>query len=442
MRLKLKTIITVCVLLVCVLALAGCSGAENPYAANDRQNYTVSIKFDANGGVFTTNTSVIVDSYNLQQLSADASGKVQLALRSPDDASRGNDAFAPARNGYFLAGWYVGKTETLDDSGNPVTVYSDRWEFDSDRFAVDPSKTYTASEPVLTLYAAWVPLFEVEFYDRASGQLLHTLQYDPTINEGIAVPAWNEKTGDIDMHDFPKKDGYTFDGASYDADGSQPVNTEYLQQLGTVDYTNGTAKNATTKVYVDYMEGKWYHIYNVEQFLDNASVNGSYVIHADLDFAGKIWPTSLMYGNFSGTIQGNGHTFSNITATQTNNSKVNAGLFGQLTENAVITDLKLSNATFTIQSGTRVVGTSFGLLAGTISEQATITGVQIENSTLQIDSKAYFGVDDYVIGLVCGSGNAAAVDHSGIICQATGENPGSLSIQTDGNTVTLEIISE
>ena len=433
MSLKLKSIITVCVLLVCVLSLAGCAGEESPYAANDRQNYTVSIKFDANGGVFTTNTSVIVDSYNLQQLSADADGTVKLALRSPDDVSRGNDAFAPARNGYFLAGWYAGKTET---------AYTDRWDFSSDRLAVDPSKSYTSSEPVLTLYAAWVPLFEVEFYDLSSGELLHTLQYDPTVNQGIAVPSWNEKTGDIDMYDFPKKDGYTFDGAFYDAAGSQPVTTENLQQLGTVDYTNGTAQNATTKIYVDYMEGKWYHIYNVEQFLDNASVNGSYMIHADLDFTDKIWPTSLMYGNFSGTIQGNGHTFSNITAIQTNNSKVNAGLFGQLTENAVITDLTFSNAAFTIQSGTRVVGASFGLLAGTISEQATITGVKIENGTLQIDSKAYFGVDDYAIGLVCGAGNAAAVDHSDIICQATGDNPGSVSIQTDGNSVTVEIITE
>ena len=48
-------------------------------------------------------------------------------------------------------------------------------------------------------------------------------------------------------------------------------------------------------------------VYNVEQFLENASVNGNYEIHADLDFAGETWPSSLTYGNFTGSIKGNGH---------------------------------------------------------------------------------------------------------------------------------------
>ena len=90
------------------------------------------------------------------------------------------------------------------------------------------------------------------------------------------------------------------------------------------------------KLYVDYMEGEWFHITSAKQLISNASVSGNYILDADLDFADQIWPTALMHGNFTGTIAGNGHKISNIAIKQTNNSKVNTGLFGQLTETASI----------------------------------------------------------------------------------------------------------
>ena len=435
MKFNVKAIITVCLLLY-VLCMAGCAGEESPYALNDKQNYTVSIQYDANGGQFTTNTSVIVDSYDIDQLPS-SNGQVQLALRAPDDASRGNDAFEAVRNDHFLAGWY---TECTIQDGQ--VRYSGKWDFASDRLSVDASKTYTSSQPVLTLYAAWVPLFEVQFYDRASGELMETLRYNPLTDSEIKAPAWSLETGAMELFAFPEKQGYTFQNAFYDAAGTKPVTTDKLENLGSVDFTNGTGTNSVTKLYIDWTEGEWFHIYTVDQFLEHASPDGNYVIHADLDFTDKIWPTALMYGNFSGTIQGNGHTFSNVSATQTNNSKVNAGLFGQLTENANISDLKFENATFTIQSGTRVVGTSYGLLAGTISDQANITGLEIRSSTLQIDSKCYFGVDDYAIGLVCGMGNVSAAAVAEITCKAVGDQPETVQIQVSGNSVAVEIVSQ
>ncbi len=149
-----------------------------------------------------------------------------------------------------------------------------------------------------------------------------------------------------------------------------------------------------------------------------------------------------MYGNFSGTIIGNGHTFKNIELTQTNNSKVNAGLFGNLTEKAKLSDITFENVTFTIKSGTRVVGTSYGLLAGTISNEAKLDKIKILSSKLQIDSSCYFGVEDYSIGLVCGMGNAGAVEKAEIECIAVGNNPEALKITVNGNTVTVDNTGE
>ena len=96
----------------------------------------------------------------------------------------------------------------------------------------------------------------------------------------------------------------------------------------------------------------------------------------------------------------------------------------------------------TIKSGTRVVGTCYGLLAGTISEQAQLPNVQINSSSVLIDSSCYFGVDDYSIGLLCGMGNAQAVPNADITCTATGDNPESILITVDGNEVTLEFVVE
>ena len=148
-----------------------------------------------------------------------------------------------------------------------------------------------------------------------------------------------------------------------------------------------------------------------------------------------------MYGNFNGKINGNGHTFKNITFRQTNNSKVNAGLFGNLTEKANISDVTFENVTFTIQAGTRVAGTSYGLLAGTISDAAQISNVKILSSVLKIDSKCYFGVTDYTIGLVCGMGNPEVVAGAEITCEATGDNPENVQIAVSGNQVTVEIVT-
>lgn len=413
----------VAVLVVALLFITGCSQELSPYQINDGEDYTVSVKFDANGGFFATNTSVIVDSYNISQLSKDSSGNVNLTLLSPDNAVRGIDAYTATNPDHFLAGWYAQRTETADGY-----TYSQKWDFETDRLTV-PAGEYTAAEPVLTLYAVWVPMFEIEFYALDSGELLNTYTFNPTTTDEILVPHWDEETGAIKMYDFPARDGYTFNGVYYDAAGTQAVDTAAVVHPGVVDAATGTAQAPSMKLYVDWVEGEWYHIYNAEQFLDNASVSGNYVIHADLDFEGEIWPTSLMHGNFSGTIQGNGHTMKNITVEQTNNSKVNTGMFGSLTETAAISDLTFENVTVTIKGGTRVAGSSFGLLAGVVSDNAKLEGVKIVNGGLNIDASAYFGTEDYVIGLVCGMGNPG-IDASGIACAVVGE--GLYAVESNG----------
>ncbi len=442
MKLRTKAILLALLCVVTIAFFTSCKSEVIPYETNNADNYTVSVKYDANGGIFTTNTSVIVDSFNISELPENSDGNVEIALISPDDKNRGNDAFTAINNGHFLAGWYSERIESTDAEGNKIYSYSNKWDFENDVFEVAADGEYKSEQPEMTLYAAWVPMFEIEFYSMDSGEYISNYVFDPTTTESISVPAWDEETGIIDMFNFPARSGYTFSKAFYDADGKNAVDTDFVNHPGVVNYETGTAENAVLKLYVEWLEGEWYHIYNAEQFLDNASVNGSYEIHADLDFADEIWPTAFMYGNFTGEIKGNGHVLKNIELTQTNNSKVNAGLFGYLTDTAKISDLTLENVTFTIKSGTRVVGTSYGLFAGTISNDTLLENVNIKDSTLQINTSCYFGVEDYSIGLVCGMGNSEMVESADIDCIVVGDNPESLNVTVNGNTVAIDFVTE
>ena len=438
MKQKIKVLLLTALTLGSICLFTACGNEQTPYEINDEENYTVSVKYDANGGVFTTNTSVIVDSYNISDMKAQ-DGVVEIPLITPDDKSRENDAFKATKSGYFLAGWYAERTEDgKDEDGKTLYTYGDKWDFEEDVLEVDVDKTYSSQEPVITLYAAWVPLFEIEFYSLDSGEYINSYEYDPSVVKEIKIPEWDEETGAVEMYNFPENDGYTFNGAYYDEAGTQQI-VSVLEHVGEVDEETGTADETVMKVYVDWLEGEWYHIYTVDQFLDNASIKGNYEIHADLDFTDENWPSSLMYGNFTGSIKGNGHKFTNIELKQTNNSKVNAGLFGNLTEEASITDLTFENVTFTIEKATRVAGASFGLFAGTLSDGAELSNINILNGVIQIDSSCYFGVNDYSIGLLCGTGNAAVIPNAQITCVPTGDNPENVQISVEGNDVTVEI---
>lgn len=431
--------IFLCLLILAVAVLAAACGEANPFDVNNSKNYKVSIKYDANGGSFTTNTEEIVDSYNLSELPKNAEGKVEIPLIAPDNANRAENGFAPTRSGYFLVGWYAECTATTDADGNVTYTYAKPWDFENDRFVADPKASYDAHTPALTLYAAWAPLYEVKFYDRATGTELETYTINPTAGADaltVKVPAWNEETGAMDLYKFPEKEGYTFKTAYYDADGTRPIDTETLTHPGTVDLQTATVSNGQMEIYLDWTEGSWYRISTADQFIKNFNLKGNYEILADLDFTGKIWPTAMMYGSFGGTIQGNGHTISNVNLTQTDNAKVNAGLFGNLTTDAKLENVTFRNITVTIQKGARVAGASYGLLAGSITDGASLENINIVDGHLLIDSGCYFATEDYSIGLVSGMGDGG-VDYSGITCEATGNDPEKLTITVTENTVTV-----
>ncbi len=454
MKRIIKTAILCFICTAAFLLLSSCA-QMGQYEQYDEQGYTFSVKYDANGGAFSTGVDVMVDTYRPADLPTNpTTGNKEALLLAPDDTRRGSNNYFTASNpGYFLAGWYTERTpvrneqgETLDQNGNVTTneekiayTYSGRWDFENGRMEIDPNKTYTAGDAV-TLYAAWIPEFKYEFYAVGSGELLGEHLFDPNYVSSISFPYWNEEDGTLKMGNFPTLTDKTLnvDGIYADMEGKIPLTGDALVHTGKYDPSNATAQDSVMKIYLDYKDGEWYRIYTAKQFLDNASVNGHYEICADLDFSGLTWKNSLLYNQFNGQILGNGHTFRNITTAQANADKAAAGLFGVLGSEAVIDNVKFEAITFTVQIGTRLPDVSYGLFAGQIKDGAKISGVSVTDAKLLIDAGAS-NLQNCSIGLVCGSGwsESLGIDLAGITCEVTGKDPSSITVTTAGNEVEI-----
>lgn len=499
---KIAKAAIVAVLLLSTLLLVTSCSDNGIFDEYDKEGFNVSIKYDANGGTFTTNTTVIIDTYKLSDLPANGEGMKEIVLLEPgNEEIRGKEnAFNAQNSGYFFAGWYTHVEPVTDENGNhldiygniivkkdepiedttpegttpedsdvpedtepdgsdtvgdseqiPAYKYSGKWDFKKDRLEVDPNKDYTSAEPVLTLYARWVPKYnyEFEFYSKSEpDKLLGTLPVNPRntvydalndafINHTIKLPQWNEKTGKLNMGDVPEIDGYTFNAIYASPDATEPITDETLTHVGGYN-DDMTPRSTTMKLYVDLREGNWYKISSAEQLLDNWSPSGCYELTADLDFTGKFWKTSAMYREFKGTILGNGHKISNITFEHTNANETAVGLFGIIGETAVIKDVAFENVTLAVKTGSVRGGDVFcGLFASSVASGATVENVSLKGGHIILhgDSDLVNLLRGVYVGLICVDGvDNVDADSFEIDCTVEG---GNLTVSVDGNNVTI-----
>ncbi|MBQ3196093.1 MAG: hypothetical protein IJB65_06465 [Clostridia bacterium] len=434
-----------------MLTLASCAGKDTAYETNNEEGYTVSVRYDANGGSFgDSNTWAISDSYNIKGMKENADGMVELPIIPPDDENRTDLNLKVKNSGYYFVGWFAEKTEHTDDNGKTYYSYGGKWNFDAenigtsaykpDTLKIDPTKSYKAEEPVLTLYAVWAPKFEIKFYDlnAAEGAEPYFIkEFNPANGTEFTLPYWVDGEATANLGDIPEKKGFTFKAAYTDGEaGKEELKGKTFKHIGALNSETGEIEGeASMNVYVEWSELKEYRIYTAEQFVKNYSPSAHYTLYGDLDFTGINWPSSLVTGAFSGSINGNGHTISNIAVECNNTDKTSFGLFGRLENTAKISDVKFNNISFTISKGARKPGTYYGLFAGTVSN-ALIENVTIDNSTLALAHDIYFATDDYTIDLICGN-NTLSIDHSDISCVVTEGGKPEYNIKVEGTAVEL-----
>ena len=440
MNKHLRIVLLAALTLAILLLATSCKSTENPYDTGRDEGYTVNIRYDANGGTFATNTSVIVDSYNPEDF---PSGK--LPLIAPEDEDNRPAAKLPQNDGFILAGWYTERTPVLDGEGNhldydgniasesgmtPAYTFTGHWDFKNDRLDLS-----TLEGDGITLYAAWVPEFYFEFYDIDSGEKIG--ERKAVAGEAIAIPVLNPESGKVEKKDFPELFGKTYDSFFLDSEGNNPISGSTVTHTGVIDLATATATGSVMKIYTKLLDGLWYSISTPEQLISRADPTAHDVLNADLDFEGSAWPLS---STFMGSIIGNGHKISNITLKQSQQSNL-AGVFKSLEAGATVEDVTFENVTYTISAGNKNPDISYGLFAGRISEGATVRNVAVSGKLI-ISSKALNGSltqtnGDYSVGLVAGTGyENCDIDYSAITVEALNEDTRySVTVSADGNTV-------
>ena len=437
MKNKMKTVLLPLMLLLIVCVFCACSRNKTRLDEVGADGYNVSVRFEANGGEFTTNCYSIVDAYNIAGMKTNGNGMVELALISPDNAVRGaNDTFTAQKAGYFLAGWYE-RTETVDGEGNTVYSYTNKWDFENGKLAVDPNKSYNVNEPVITLYAVWVPQFEINFINKDTGELIKNMIVTPE-ETSMTLPHYDQNTGKMKMYKFPELADGTF-VAAYTL-----VNGEYVKAEGTLEHHgyvdgNGNAVSPVMDVYVEYKAGKHFEIYTAKQLAENASSSGIYHIMADLDFTDVTWPSIFgVNKEFNGQIIGNGHTISNVTMEQNKIDTMNMGLFAKLGADAQIKDVTFENVTMKITKGFKTLGSAYGLFAGSINSAAVIENVQLTNSQILIYNNVAFMTEEFDLGLISGTGSANGITWSAENVQVIEVNAAGEPVAAGSETLTIE----
>ncbi len=433
MKRNIRILITLLLLLGTVICISSCSSSL--YEQRGDEGYTVGIRFDAGGGRLKGREGVsIVELFNPANGDDGENGMKEIKILAPDDPRRGDGLLKPDRTNYFLAGWYTERHEVANADGTVSYTYSGKWDFETDTVTVDPNKEYDPEEPVMTLYAAWIPYFTYEFYSVDENGKTALLGSDSLIN--LTLPAWDERSGEMDYNNFAKLSGKTFEAAYLDPAMTKPITGTINAEKEYVDYEKGIATTNTIKVYSTWMEGEWFKIHTAKQFADNSSPDGNYIICADLDFTGVTWDQLIATRTFNGKIRTEGDQafkFSHITVKQRpSGNSTTRGLFGALGADAEIQNISFENVTYEINLSYKLnLDTFFGLFAGQADADATLNNVSINGQLHFVDQLVLNDPGAYTVGKLFGLGEIEGIDPSRI----------TFTVEEGSNvTVTEEVI--
>ena len=304
---KRKFLILLALTTVLLLAVVGCKAADNSLEGKNI------VTFELNGGTLKYATSSTKTRINF----AYYPGTYILA---PEEIY----GYELSRVGYDFTGWYTSENFLPEE----------KWDFENTPFNTE----------TLTLYAGW----------RESIYHTYTVYYTDTNGEDVAlgtydITQWGETFSDA--YNYAKtRVGYT------------PIGYYSDKELTTVwnkDFTHpGGAENLDIPVYVAYIAGDWNLVSNYAQFL--SAINGNKNVYltqnidgANAEFSGK---------DYTGIIEGNGYTISNLTVKKEGTLIYYCSMFKNLGEGTKIMNVNFENIQFAL---------------GTVSANAATSGVRI-----------------------------------------------------------------
>ncbi len=254
---------------------------------------------------------LITFDYNVEGIEDQYLGVKDNSLVALYPGKEGYDNKFPAEplEGYYIEGWYVGKT---DGEGRPVVGEDgkvellEKWDFENNRVSSS-----------LTLYANFVP--------RAT--LIITGGDEDKVEQEIPGTVFQKPSATV----APKKKGWTFLGYYTDETYTTEFTWPYIFEAG-----------VTTTVYAKFMEGTWSLVSTADEFISAYSRGRNIYVTADLDFSGKTFPAV----SYNGEINGNGYKLGNISVSfeTKKNTQTNFAIFGTLGAKAYLHDFIIENA--------------------------------------------------------------------------------------------------
>lgn len=269
---------------------------------------------------------------------------------------------APTREGYILEGYYLGT-----EDGNGVT-YGSRWDFATGRANED-----------LTLYCKW----EVQFVIR----IVHVIDGVAQEDSYTDVDVLNNQP-EVTSLPNPMWTNHTYLGSVYT---SETCNEEDLLTVSNDNpFVHGcTADNPVREVYAPFIEGNWTLVRTAKD-MRTVSPGSSLYLLADIDFADMTdedgyTSVSITSSIFSGKINGNGHTISNLNyfveGARTAGTD-SFGLFSRL-KGAEIKDVVFKDCSVSVRINRTANEYFVGFLAGQCDETTILTNVTFDNVTVK-----------------------------------------------------------
>lgn len=250
------------------------------------------------------------------------------------------DTRAPVLEGFIFDGYYEG---TLKDDG--TVVYGAKWDF---------SRKVSES---ITLYGKWLIQYRIRVNFVVDGVLQNRSEDVLVVNNAETVTSVKE----------PSWSGNTFVQMFTDAECTNPLTVSNSQP-----FTHGCTQDSPIReVYAQFIEGSWTLVKTASDLKSIKPGSRLYFMN-DIDMSsmmGKNGFTDISVADsFSGVIEGNGHTISNLHyfregAKGTSYASYCIGLFAQVT-GATIRNITFENCSV---SGSIQVQNNeylFGFIAG------------------------------------------------------------------------------
>lgn len=302
-----SVLIAALVMLLAVTLLGACQTTEKKYDHLVTFDYNVGDKFKADNGLSDRDVCSFIGVLD-----------GSLVGLKPGDRT---DFPSMSFTGYYCDNkWYLPQ---LDDDGKPVkdedgiVKLGEEWDFANDKVTSN-----------ITLYANLTVKVAMNFVDVDTGKIVKTLSDDPgKVRNRPAATSTRQ----------PSKDNATFYEYYVDKDCTQVFGWPYT--YGTED----------VMVYVKFIPGYWNIVKTADEFTNALKTGGNIYVDANIDFAGKTWSVKDI---LNVTINGNGHTLSNIAITHTfdKNNPHDCALFGTLGANANVYDLAFGNVSITAEA--------------------------------------------------------------------------------------------